>query len=294
MQESETSKEHKKRIEKVIDHILKNINSDIPLQELAQVANYSPSHLQKIFKQVTGESPKQYTLKVRLETALLLMIIHPFKPIKELSIDCGFSSPSIFSRAVKHYFGISPEEIRKYPPKERMLLHKSRKSKTIAPTGSSVENVGYKLDIKIKKIGTIKGIYLTAPCDDMVKIQGAFKEVIRLAISNDLLFDYKGIYGILSPHQGNIYKTFVAVNKHQELPGKFNVTEIKAGKYATFRIRGDIRENVMAVHFLYNHWLPENGYKIADVLSFELFCGNPAITPYAELEREFYIPVEPL
>lgn len=294
MLHKDSSKEHKKRIETVIDYILKNINDDVSLQTLAVVANYSRFHLQKLFKQIIGESPKQYILKVRLETALLLMIIHPHKSVKEVSIDCGFSSPSVFSRAVKNYFGISPEEIRAYSPKERMQMLKIKKPKTISHTEISHENAILELDIQIKKVETIRGFYLIAPCDNMTKIQQSFKEIMQIANANDLLFDYKKIYGILIPHQGNIYKTFFTLNKHQRLSNKFNVTEIKAGKYATFKISGDIKKTIEAGHFLYNHWLPENGYKIADMVRFEVFSENPATTPYNELKREVYIPVEPL
>lgn len=294
MHDIETSKEHKKRIDAVIDYISKNINNDISLQALAQVANYSPFHLQKLFKQLTGESPKQYILKIRLETALLLMVIHPYKPLKEIALDAGFSSPSVFSRAVKNYFGISPEEIRGCSPKERMQVFKSKKPKATHQIGIDAKNAIIKLDIQIKKTETIRGFYLMAPCDDIAKIQESFKELLQIAITNDLLPDYKKIYGILSPHQGNIYKTFVAVNKHQQLPKKFNVTEIKAGKYVTFKIRGDIKESIAAGHFLYHNWLPENGYKIADIVRFEVFSENPATTPYHKLNREVYVPVEPM
>src|SRR5882724_11410133 len=189
MRDRETFKEHKKRIETVIDYILKNINNDISLQKLAEVANYSPFHLQKLFKQITGESPKQYVLKVRLETTLLLMIIHPHRSVKEVSIDCGFSSPSAFSRSVKRYFGIPPEEIRGYSPQERMRLFKTKKPKTIPQTEIKHENQIQKLDIRIKKIEAITGIYLIAPCDDPAKIQESFKEIIQTSIANDLSFD---------------------------------------------------------------------------------------------------------
>lgn len=294
MRDIETSKEHKKRIDAVINYILKNINNDISLHALALVANYSPFHLQKLFKQLTGESPKQYIIKIRLETALLLMVIHPYKSLKEIGLDAGFSSPSVFSRAVKNYFGISPEEIRGYSPKERMLVFKSKKPKTTHQIGIDAETAVIKLDIQVKKIETIRGFYLLAPCDDPAKIQESFNEIMQIAIANDLLSDHKKIYGILSPHQGNIYKTFVAVNKRQQLPKKFNVTEIKAGKYVSFKIRGDIKQTIAAGHFLYHNWLPGNGYKIADIIRFEVFSENPATTPYHELNREVYLPVEPM
>jgi AraC family transcriptional regulator len=291
----ETAKAHKKRIDAVIDYIQKNINNnDISLKALAEVANYSPFHLQKLFKQIVGESPKQYIIKIRLETALLLMIIHPHKPIKQIAVDCGFSSPAVFSRSVKNYFGISPEEIRASTPRERMRIFKGKTLSAMHPTGIDAGDDISKLDIKIKKTEAIKGIYLTVPCNDMAKIQQSFREVIQIAITNDLFFGLPQVCGIFNPHQGNIYKTFVAINKHQQIPNKFNAEEIKAGKYVTFKIKGDIMETLKAVHFLYHQWLPENGYKIADIIRFEMFSENPAIVLYQELNREVYLLIEPI
>src|SRR5579872_1851392 len=95
--------ERKRRIGHALDYIFNHLDSPIPLQTLAGVAHYSPFHLQKVFKQLIGDSPKQYIIKLRLETAFHVLIIHPHKPIQEISIDSGFSSPAVFSRAMKSY-----------------------------------------------------------------------------------------------------------------------------------------------------------------------------------------------
>lgn len=291
--DKEIAREHQDRITTAVDYILKNINRDISLKALAEVAHYSPFHFQKLFKKVMGETPKQYIIKVRLETTLLFLVIHPYKSLKEIAMDGGFSSPAVFSRAVKNYFGISPEEIRARSPEERMQLFTNKKTESIPHIPTEPENVPNKPDIQIKKLAAITGFYLTAPCDDPVKIRQSFKELVRVAQANDLRLDDSKIYGILNPHQGNIYKTFLPIDRDQQLPKKFNVTQIKAGKYATYKICGGIKESIIAGHYLYHHWLPANGYKIAGIHRLELFSGNPAITPYHELIREIYIPVEP-
>ena len=102
---SSTQTEQQQRIARVIDHVLKNCHEDLSIDTLAKVAHYSPFHLQKLFKQLVGETPKQYSLKLRLERAFLLLLIHPHKTIEEVGLSCGFSSPSVFSRAMKQYFG---------------------------------------------------------------------------------------------------------------------------------------------------------------------------------------------
>src|SRR5882762_5047940 len=112
MKEKEFPKEYTNRINEVINFILKNLTDDLPLEKLAKVANYSPFHFQKLFKEVVGESPKQYIIRMRLETAAHFLIMHRYKSVTEVSLDCGFSSPATFARAFKNYFDITAEELR--------------------------------------------------------------------------------------------------------------------------------------------------------------------------------------
>ncbi len=52
-----------------MNFIFKNLKEELSLEKLASTANYSAFHFQKIFKQVIGESPKQYIIRLRLENA---------------------------------------------------------------------------------------------------------------------------------------------------------------------------------------------------------------------------------
>ncbi|MDP4149658.1 MAG: helix-turn-helix domain-containing protein [Bacteroidota bacterium] len=287
--------EHKRKISHVIDHILGNPDGRISLQALGAVANYSPFHLQKVFKQVVGESPKQYMIKLRLETAFHLLIIHPHKSIREISIDGGFSSPAVFSRAIKSYFGHSPEQLRELSHRERMkLLHTATRKAAREPipiTYSSLSS-GNTIIHSIRR-ESIKGIYLLAPFDNPREIQRAFKELSKIAISHDWVTPATTPCGILSPHQRNMYRAFLPVDPTAAGVDCFPHTVIKGGKYASFKVRGDLRQTNKMAHYFYQRWLPESGYKISGVTGFETFSGDPANTPYDQVEREIHIPIEP-
>lgn len=293
MPEKVTEKEYKYRINAVIDYILKNFKNDISLQTLAGVANYSPFHLQKIFKQVLGESPKQYTTKLRLETALHLLIIHPYKSISETAIDCGFSSPSVFSRAIKNYFGISPEEMRGLAPKEKVKIFKSKNPNFLAAKNISVKHAeGADFDVKIKRIGTIEGICFSVHPLNELNIQNGFKELSRFLKANSIAVNSSDFMGITNPHYSGGYKCFAVVKYQEPLPSKFKITTIKAGKYCCFKVNGSKNATHKAAHTIAHHWLPASGYKIADITGFEMFSENPSDKKYSALQREFYLPVE--
>jgi DNA gyrase inhibitor GyrI len=75
---------------------------------------------------------------------------------------------------------------------------------------------------------------------------------------------------------------------------RFPNTEIRSGLFAAFTVRGGLRETNRAIHYFYQQWLPGSGYKIADIIGFEAFTESPASIPYAQLEREIHIPIEPV
>jgi YesN/AraC family two-component response regulator len=78
MQDKETVKEHQRRIDSVIDYILKHINEPVSLKTLAEVAHYSPFYLQKLFKQFTADRQSnissRYGWKPHCFTLLFILI----------------------------------------------------------------------------------------------------------------------------------------------------------------------------------------------------------------------------
>jgi AraC family transcriptional regulator len=279
--------ERKGRINRVIDYIFTHVDQDITIRSLTGVAHYSPFHLQKVFKQMVGESPKQYALKLRLETAFHLLVIHPLKPIQDISSDCGFSSPAVFSRAFKSYFGYSPEQIRCLSHKEQMKLlhpHHGTVQSGLTPTER-------KPPIQVIRRQPVRGVYILIPFDDSGAIHRAFQTLSRFFRARHGETPEMSLYGILAPHQRNSYKAFLPLSDDD--CSLFPVTTIAGGTFATFSIRGDLRQTNQAAHYFYQSWLPASGYKIAGITGFETFTEDPAATPYFELKRQIYIPIEP-
>ena len=80
----------------------------IPLiQELAAIANMSPSKFKSSFKQLFGTSPKQFHHKIRMEYAKDELVAKRKTPT-DLSFEFGYSHPSNFTSAFKKYFNELP------------------------------------------------------------------------------------------------------------------------------------------------------------------------------------------
>ncbi|NJM16085.1 MAG: helix-turn-helix domain-containing protein [Bacteroidales bacterium] len=82
------------------------------LEELADVANFSKFHFNRIFHSMVGETPFQFILRVRMERAATLIATNNKESITEIARKCGFTDISIFSRNFKSHFQVSASQYR--------------------------------------------------------------------------------------------------------------------------------------------------------------------------------------
>ncbi len=87
------------------------LNDQINIEELAEKFPISYSKFRKAFKRLTGKSPNQYHLDLRLVKAEELLR-NTNMSIKEIGYHTGFDSPYYFSRLFKEKFGVSPKIFR--------------------------------------------------------------------------------------------------------------------------------------------------------------------------------------
>jgi AraC family transcriptional regulator len=92
-------------------HIEAHLDGDLALDTLARRAGLSPFHLQRLFKAAVGESPKAFTLRLRLERAAFHLLVHD-STVLDVALECGFQSHETFLRAFRRRFGLLPSEYR--------------------------------------------------------------------------------------------------------------------------------------------------------------------------------------
>jgi AraC family transcriptional regulator len=90
---------------------IRNSSRHPSLRELGRRAGRSPSHLQREFQRMVGESPKQYTLRLRLEHAAA-RLVGGEASVLAVALASGFTHHEVFTRAFRRRFGVTPEAYR--------------------------------------------------------------------------------------------------------------------------------------------------------------------------------------
>ena len=105
------SKNNLSKINEIINEIKVNFTDNTSNEEYAHKCGLSIPHFLRNFKQVTGTSPHNYKLRIRLEYAKR-MISSTELNINEIAQVVGYNDPFHFSRYFKKLTGCSPKEYR--------------------------------------------------------------------------------------------------------------------------------------------------------------------------------------
>ncbi len=93
-------------------HIQAHLDQELSLDVLAAHVGLSKYHFHELFQVATGETPKAYVDRLRLEWAALQLRIRR-APVVDVALECGYRNHETFSRAFRGRFMMSPREWRK-------------------------------------------------------------------------------------------------------------------------------------------------------------------------------------
>ncbi len=273
--------DYRRRINRAIDLVVERLDEDLPLARLAAVAHFSPFHFHRVFSALMGETVKTFTLRVRLERALVLLKAGPRRSLKEIATACGFGSPAVFSRAFRRAHGVAPSAARQpgflrgrknrqaFPIASRYHLEKFPAGETPLPV--TIE------DLPARPIAYLRARdpYRTAA------VARAFASVTAWAAAQGLGAQNAQLIGLahddpeVTPLAQCTYDVAVTLPRGVEPPGHFSRRTIPAGKFAVCRCIGDIQSVDRAWNFLYKAWLPRSRWQPAHFPALEVFATWP-------------------
>ncbi len=102
----------RRRLTRVQEYIAANLEEDLTIARLADVASLSRFHFARAFKAAVGQSPHQYVSALRLERARELLT-RGDQSVLDVAIALNFSSQANFTRAFHQRLGMTPGQYRR-------------------------------------------------------------------------------------------------------------------------------------------------------------------------------------
>ncbi len=95
----------------ILSYVNENYKTLFEIGEIAEKFYISKVYLSRIFKKYTGVTVMTYLNNCKMKSAHS-MLVETKKPISEIADECGFTSPSYFSKVFKKVYRMSPVEYR--------------------------------------------------------------------------------------------------------------------------------------------------------------------------------------
>lgn len=274
---------YEKRLNRVLSHIYDNLDDDLNLDALADIACMSRYHWHRVFKAMTGETLAGVVRRLRLNKAANALV-QADTPVRDIAEQVGFKNLASFSRAFKKAHGVSPNEFREQGTKVENLLALNKGNETMYP-----------VSVKELKGFRAAGVCHTGPYQQIGK---AFKSLGSLLMANSLLPEVSSLFVIYHDAPDSKpsaeFRSHVAVSINDGFPEGLDALdyfEVSGGKYAVLEHKGPYPTLKAAYQWLYGTWLPQSGEEPRDMPPLEVYISDPKVTPPQDLRTDIRLPL---
>jgi len=285
------------RINNVLSFIEHNLDANLSLETIAQTACYSPYHFHRIFKVITKETLQVYINRKRVEKAAGLLFRHKELSVTEIYLQCGFSSPTSFSKSFKKFYAVSPSEFRKINSNKYSKI--GQQSVETEQYFRNIEQLIHWRDmnttIEVKQVPELHFVTITVIGSQ--NLQGAFPKLMIWAESKGLLDNpnfkmgtiFYDSFKVTTPDKVRM-KACLLVDNPIPSEGKIEGLTFTTQKciVARFEIKPEVFEKSWTSVFM---WMNENGYIKADKPPYEVYHNNFNEHPEKICIVDMYVPI---
>jgi len=266
------------RINRVVDYIENRLEHEFTLNELASISNFSKFHFVRIFGGVTGETPFQFILRLRLEKAASFLI-RGREPISAIAYDCGFKSLPVFSKNFKLYFKESASAFRTKKSNLNKIIG-NRSTYLYQPNDTPEISMKNEF-VEVRELKEESVIYLRhiGSYRDNAALFGSLFNRLHLWANSLGIDKDKNLKSFIVYHDDldiadeHKLRTSVCISAPQKVKvdGNLGKMTIQKGKYvvARFMVRAD--EIKKSWDWLMGFWFPMSGYQPDDKVCFEQY-----------------------
>jgi AraC family transcriptional regulator len=279
--------QYARRMQKVLAYMENNLDTDLTLTVLSQVAAFSPCHFHRQFSAYTGITASRLVQLLRLQRASRQLVFNPAATIADIAYDSGFANAESFTRAFRKELGQTPSAFRKAPRWESWQVRSPHNNIRMEQDNMQVELIVFP-DTPVAALehhGPERLVYSSTrtfiewrQANGIRPDQGATYGVHYSDPLTTLPEDYRldlcvSVQGPVAPNpQGVVSKL---------IPG---------GRCARVRHLGS-RHHVTAAEWLYREWLPQSGEQLRDFpMYFHYVNVGPGLQDH-EMITDVYLPL---
>lgn len=106
-----TVTEHYRAVERVILAMYENLGNPMSLEDMAEIAMFSPYHFNRVFHHIVGIPPFRFLATLRLQAAKQLLLTSQLS-VTDVCFELGYNGLGTFVRRFTELVGVSPGRLR--------------------------------------------------------------------------------------------------------------------------------------------------------------------------------------
>jgi AraC family transcriptional regulator len=272
------------RLLRVLAYIYDNLDGDLSLDTLAEVACLSRFHWHRVYRAMTGETLAEAIRRIRLIKAANALVLED-TPLADIAERYGYPNIASFTRAFHAVHGAAPGEFR-----ERGVQLANELKQT------SGDDCMYPVIIQDLPPSRAAGVLHVGPYPGIAK---AFQQLGGILFARNLIPHVHGMIAIY--HDAPESKPEAEMRSHaaviiaDSFPRNVEGLEyfdLAGGKYAVMQHSGAYATLGIAYEWLYGKWLPQSGEEPRDAPPIEFYVNDPRNTPPDRLRTDIRLPLK--
>ena len=256
-----------------------HLDEELPLDDLARLAAFSPCHFHRVFRAVTLEGVAEHRRRLRLERAARRLRMGS-QPIIEIALEAGYEAHESFTRAFEAMYGVAPSRYR--AERGLALIHTAPELPRIVGV---VEPVGPLHLVRLRHVGPYhevgRAFDRLSAWVGMHGLFGPWTQTMGLCYDDPEVVDPKRLR----------YDAAFVVPREVAGEGEIEYYRLPAGDYLKTLHRGPYSELSTAYSALIRGYLLEYSRPLAEAPSVEFYRNSPDGSSAESLATEICLPL---
>jgi len=279
-------------LNRAMEYIEEQLPGEIDATEVARRAACSEFHLQRMFPYLAGVTLAEYVRRRRMSLAAAELALG--RRVIDVALECGYESPTAFTRAFKAVQGANPSQVQRG---EAKAIQFPRLAFTVQVKGDIAMEYKIIEMPAFRVVGHATGGDWT-PENAGEKATAFWGELnqdggrrIHEALSLMDGSEPAGLLGVSFCDEGEFNGYLVGVATSQPCPEGMEERMVPKATYAVFDCTGPMPDAMQQLqHRILAEWLPSSGYEWAAKSDVELYSG-PNMTA-EDYKSQVWLPIE--